>query len=120
MAEHNDFGKQGEEAAVRYLVQHDYEILETNWRLGHLEADIIARKDGVIAFVEVKTRSGETFGEPETFVDRKKQRAYIKLANAYVLQKQCPDEARFDIISVVINKTGFKLNHIQRAFTTIG
>lgn len=120
MAKHNDFGQQGEAAAQRYLVEQGYKILDTNWRMGHLEADIIALKDEVIAFVEVKTRSGETFGEPETFVDLKKQRAYIRLANNYVLQKNRYEEARFDIISVVINETGLKLNHIPRAFTTIG
>ena len=77
MAKHNNIGKDGETIARRYLEQKDYLILETNWRKGHLEADIIAYKDNQIIFVEVKTRSTDIFGAPEEFVDLKKQKAYM-------------------------------------------
>ena len=113
-------GMLGEQAARRYLEDQGYEILETNWRLGRLEADIIAYKDHTIVFVEVKTRRNETFGTPEMFVDRKKQVSCIRLANAYVLQNHRTEEVRFDIVTVVLNQTGCQVNHIPNAFTTIG
>lgn len=120
MAEHNDKGKQGEALAIRFLIDNDYHILETNWRLGHLEADIIARKDNYIVFVEVKTRSSDLYGSPEIFVDRRKQRSYIRLANAYILQNNRQEEARFDIITVILGLGQCKIEHIPHAFSTIG
>ena len=74
MAIHNITGKEGEELARRYLEANDYLILETNWRIGHLEADIIAYKDNRIVFVEVKTRSEGMIARPMEAVDRQKQR----------------------------------------------
>ena len=120
MAEHNKIGEGGEDIARRYLEQRGYLILETNWRCGHLEADLIAFKDDRIVFVEVKTRSGEDYGEPEDFVDRKKQRAYIRLANAYMLQKNRDEEARFDIVAILQGKDGVAVKHLIDAYTTIG
>lgn len=106
--------------ARRYLEQHDYEILETNWRMGHLEADIVAYKDHRIVFVEVKTRTTNEYGDPESFVDRKKQKAYIRLANAYIVQHERSEEARFDIISVIANKDGVTIKHLPDAYSTVG
>ncbi len=119
MAEHNESGKDGEVMARRYLEQNDYEILETNWRLGHLEADIIAYHDHKIVFVEVKTRSHTDYGDPEDFVDRKKQKAYIKIANAYILQHDRDEEARFDIIAISFQDGTPIIRHLVNAFTTI-
>lgn len=119
MAKHNTIGKSGEDIARKYLESNDYLILETNWREGRLECDIIAYKDNHIVFVEVKTRSSEEFGSPEQFVDKKKQLAYIRLANAYVLQKKRTEEAQFDIISVVNTAEGPVVRHIPNAFTTV-
>lgn len=119
MAKHNDIGIDGEAMARRLLEEKNYLILETNWRAGHNEADIIAYKDGRIVFVEVKTRSSEDYGEPESFVDARKRKSYIRLANDYVLQKNRLEEVRFDIISIVVGNDGLKIKHIEDAFTTV-
>ena len=92
MAEHNDFGHQGEVLAQNLLTQKGYKIIDTNWRYGHNEVDIIAQKDDIIVFVEVKTRSTTVFGEPESFVTREKQKAYIRLANHYIELKPLQTE----------------------------
>lgn len=120
MAEHNNLGALGETIARQYLEKNDYLILETNWRVGKLEADIIAYKDDCIVFIEVKTRTSDCYGDPENFVDRKKQKAYIRLANAYILRNNRTEEARFDIISIIINGSEPQVKHIVGAFTTIG
>lgn len=120
MARHNDFGKEGERLAQRYLIEHNYEIIHTDWRVGHYDIDIIARDGQEIVFVEVKTRSSNAFGEPEAWVDGRKQRSYIRLANKFVLEHQIHDEVRFDIISVVMNAAGHHIHHFIRAFSTIG
>ncbi len=122
MAEHNNLGALGETVARRYLESNDYLILETNWRFGKLEADIIACKEGQIVFIEVKTRTTDYYGDPEDFVDRKKQKAYIRLANAYILGNDRTEEARFDIISIIVGgpEQEPQVKHIVNAFTTIG
>ena len=117
MAWNNDIGKVGEEIAKKHLEDNGYVILDTNWRMGKLEADIIAYKEGFIVFVEVKTRSSRQFGDPQEFVDYKKQRAYINLANTYVLTKSRSEEVRFDIMAIEVSSTGYRINHIENAFS---
>ena len=120
MADHNDKGEWGEQIARQYLEKQDYGILETNYRYGKAEADIIAYDDGMIVFVEVKTRSNTDYGEPEDFVDRTKQRAYIRLANQYLIEKNRIEEARFDIIAIHIDNDGYHINHLKDAFSAVG
>jgi putative endonuclease len=116
MAEHNETGQNGELLAAEYLKNKGYTVLETNWRFRNLEADIIASCGDTIIIAEVKTRSTNFFGEPETFVTRQKQRNLVKAANAYILSKRLEQEVRFDIISVVMSSNGNKINHIEAAF----
>lgn len=119
MAQHNDTGKVGEELARQFLVENGYAILETNWRLGKLEADIIAYKEGVVVFVEVKTRSSLDYGEPVEFVSRSKQRGYVKMANVYMSVRDRDEEARFDIIGVDTTGGGYRINHFPDAFRAL-
>jgi putative endonuclease len=118
MAEHNDKGIKGEALAVAFLKKSGYVILETNWRYKNLEADIIADANGVMVIAEVKTRSTNVFGEPETFVTKQKQKNMRSAANAYIIHKQLDLEVRFDIVSIILNKDEelFKINHIKNAF----
>lgn len=61
MADHNELGREGEDEALLYLTQKGYTLLARNWRIGHLEIDIVAEWFGEIVFVEVKTRRDEHF-----------------------------------------------------------
>ena len=85
MAKHNILGKDGEDAAVDYLVAHGYTLHERDWRVGHMDLDIIAEKDGEIVFVEVKTRQTDDYGSPEDAVTDKKMRnnGFMKGPNHY-------------------------------------
>lgn len=116
MAEHNETGTKGEELAAEYLSKKGYTILETNWRLNHLEADIIALHKNTLVIAEVKTRKSNVFGEPETFVNKTKQANLIKVAHNYILRKQLDVEVRFDIISIITSKDRTEINHIEDAF----
>ena len=100
MAAHNDLGKLGEELAVDFLEKAGYEILETNWTFQKAEIDIIAKKDAVLAVVEVRTRSSLLFGLPQDFVNSKKIQLLIKAIDAYVNSKELDLEVRFDIIAI--------------------
>ena len=119
MAEHNEKGLAGEELAAEYLKQKGYTILETNWRFGKEEIDIIAREKDVLVVAEVKTRSGSFFGEPEEFVNRQKQKHLIKAANAYVEKNELDLEVRFDIVGVILTGKSHSINHVEDAFQPI-
>ena len=116
MAEHNDTGLAGEELAAAFLSQKGYTVLEKNWRFGREEIDIIAQKEDTLVVVEVKTRSGSFFGEPEEFVNRQKQRNLIKAVNAYIEKNELDLEVRFDIIGVIMTGKNHRINHVEDAF----
>jgi putative endonuclease len=116
MAEHNELGTLGEEIALKHLREKGYTIRETNWRFGKDEIDIIAEKDKFLVIVEVKTRRSSVFGEPEIFVNAAKQRFLVRSTQAYIERYNVNLEARFDIISIVLNNTTKRINHIEDAF----
>ncbi len=116
MAEHNDTGTKGEELAAVFLKNKGYSILETNWRFKNLEADIIAADNKTLVIAEVKTRKSNYFGEPETFVNKQKQKNLIKTAQEYIQRNQLDLEVRFDIISIILGENNTKINHIEDAF----
>lgn len=116
MAEHNDTGTKGEELAATFLQNKGYSILEKNWRFKNLEADIIATIANTLVIAEVKTRKSNYFGEPETFVNKQKQKNLIKAAQEYIQRNQLDMEVRFDIISIILGDSQMKINHIEDAF----
>lgn len=116
MASHNDLGKLGEALAVAYLQKNGYEILETNYEYQRAEIDIIAQKEGVLAIVEVKTRSSLDFGLPQDFVKPKKIQLLVKAVNAYVQLHDLDLEVRFDIIAVHNQQGNYDMEHLEDAF----
>ncbi|MDO3626897.1 YraN family protein [Mucilaginibacter sp. BT774] len=117
MAVHPDLGRRGENLAKTFLKDLGYEILDENWTHGKAEVDIIAYKDRVIIYTEVKTRTGNGFGEPEDFVDRRKQRLLADAADEYIYLMDRQGEVQFDIISVLFDRNeNYTLKHIEDAF----
>lgn len=116
MAEHNELGKRGEEMAVEFLEKAGYEILERNWVFQKAEVDIIAKKAGTIAIVEVKTRSSIDFGLPQEFVKPKKIQLLVKAVNEYITINDLDVEVRFDIIAIHKTAHEFVIEHIESAF----
>ncbi|MDR1881400.1 MAG: YraN family protein [Prevotella sp.] len=117
MASHNDLGKQGEDAAVRYLQRNGYEIIERNWVYEKYEIDIIARNKEYIVFVEVKTRSSDQWGNPEEAVSDGKIRRIVEAADFYLNEYDIDMPARFDVIAAIIRAGGtFETEHIDDAF----
>ena len=116
MAEHNQLGVKGEELAKTFLIERGYRIIETNWREKKFEIDVIAIDEDEIVFVEVKTRTTSAFGNPEDSIDYRKQQHLIEGADYYIQEKEIDLECRFDVISIIHNKSDDKLNHIKNAF----
>ena len=106
MALHNQLGKKGEQMAEEYLLQHGYVVLHRNWRHSHYEIDIIAIKNEVLHFVEVKLRSSKTFGLPEQNVKRKKFQSLLRAADEFLFQNQQYRHVQYDILSINIFSSG--------------
>jgi putative endonuclease len=117
MAQHLDLGRKGESLAKAHLENAGYEIMDENWTHGKAEVDLIAYKDKVIIFAEVKTRSSNGFGEPEDFVDARKQKLLVEAADEYIYLMDHQGDVRFDIIAILFDKqANYKLKHIEDAF----
>ena len=116
MSNHHITGRKGEEIAADYLLEKQYEILHTNWRHKRVEIDIIAKKEDVIVFVEVKTRKDDRYGYPEEAVDSAKQENLQKAAEAFIEEHNISSSIRFDIISIILKKDVPQVYHIEDAF----
>jgi len=110
----NKLGRESEQRAKFFLEAKGYIILETNWRHLKLEIDLIAQKGDTIVFVEVKFRKNDEYGEPELFVNRKKQNFIIKAANAYIQLHDIQYESRFDIVA--LSRKRNEIIHLEGAF----
>ncbi|AEI47746.1 YraN family protein [Runella slithyformis] len=116
MAEHLDTGRLGEDKAAAFLENKGFEILARNFRFRHSEIDIIAKKNKILIFAEVKTRTNVSFGMPEEFVDATKRRLIMKAAEQYIFDTDWHGDIRFDVISVVITQHTVRIEHIEDAF----
>lgn len=108
-------GNWGEEQAVLFLMENGYKILSRNWTHEKVELDIIAEKEETVVFIEVKTRSYVSFGQPEVAVNKTKRAHIIRAAKAYIYKNNVNKEIRFDIISIVRKPDKPEIYHIVDA-----
>ena len=129
-----NIGKIGEDAAEKYLIKKHWRVLARNYRVRGGEIDIVAYRRGVLAFVEVKTRTGDAFGTPAEAVDEEKIKRFGKarrdLIGHYLINGRIPVQYGFlklnrkvftlrnDIIEVYAVRNGDikSINHIKDAF----
>lgn len=113
-------GELGEEVATNFLVARGYRIVERNFRCKGGEVDIIARDPGdkSLVFVEVKARTGLSYGVPQLAVTPFKQRQISKAALTWLSKNRLHDHnARFDVIAILLSPDGaHKIEHIVNAF----
>lgn len=94
-------GAWGEDAAVAFLTNQGYRIIDRNWHAAHGELDIVAHDGETLVFVEVKARRGHDFGWPEDAVTPAKQARLRKTAWAYLLaHDREDDDFRFDVVAI--------------------
>jgi putative endonuclease len=102
MAKHIGTGKLGEELGSTYLTARGYVIKEQNWRFSRWEVDIIAEKNAVLHFIEIKTRRSKKFGHPEERVGQKKIQNLINAAEEYLYLHPSYKRIQFNILSISI------------------
>ena len=113
-------GNRGEAAAAQYLRRKGYGLLASQWRCRFGEIDLIARKDGVLCFVEVKTRTNLSCGLPREYVTPQKQQRLRKTAAWYLMVKDLDCPARFDVAEVYAEgphpQKAARIEYIENAF----
>lgn len=111
-------GAYGEYCAARYLRENGYNILSGNYSSDTGEIDIVAIKDNVLSFVEVKTRTLGAMLPPSSAVDYKKQENIRNTAASYISKCKFENEYTFDIVEVIVSndKNVESINHIKNAF----
>jgi len=116
MALHNQLGAAGEQAARDFLIQKGYTIRETNWRMQHLEIDIVAEEPSkCLHIVEVKTRKSAII-DPMRAITMSKKRNLVAAANAYVRYMRLPLPVKFDVMILIGNEQHFDIHYIPNAF----
>lgn len=114
-ASNREWGAFAEQKAAEYLRSLGYVVREQNLKFRNIEIDIIAQKGNVIAFVEVKARSGND-QDPVDAVNKRKRNKMIAGADIYLRNLDHDFYWRFDIITLVGNAKSYTLDHIQDAF----
>jgi putative endonuclease len=114
-------GLDGESCAAAYLESQGFRVLERNYRFGHKEIDLIAQRDDLVIFVEVKLRLSESFGPACTSITMRKRRNLVAAAEGYLFERGLggvPNRYRFDVILLhpPAGDRENRLEHITDAF----
>jgi len=117
-------GYAGERAAMAYLLRLGWRIEAHRFRLGHHDVDLIARRGGLVAFIEVKTRRSNRFGRAVEAVGARKRAVLARIAETWRLRFGFADDRyRFDLITVeegMSSSTPVQVTHIEDAWRAVG
>ncbi len=116
MNNHIEKGKEGEQLAETFLLDAGYEILERNYRFGRGEIDLIAMDGEYCVFVEVKTRTSESFGAPVYAVPVSKQKQIARIAQGYIYEHGLTCPCRFDVVTIEYASNTPVIEHLINAF----
>jgi len=117
-SQNKPLGDRGERLAAEHLERAGWTILARNFRLGHREVDLVARRAEVVAFVEVKTRAGLGYGHPLEAITAGKRREVEYVARIWVQRHGRPgDVYRYDAVAVLILAGGEpEIEHVEDAW----
>lgn len=93
-------GRAAEDAAAEYLKTRGYKIVDQNWRTRRCEIDIIAKKDNIVSFVEVKYRKSDAFGGGLEYITTAKQKQMTFAAQLWVTENKWDGDYRLAAIEV--------------------
>ena len=112
------FGELGERIAERWLRRRGWRVVQRRFRSGHRDIDLVVEQEGVVAFVEVKARRGNSFGDPVEAVDWRKQRELGRSARVWIDRHGRSAEAyRFDVVGVLVSGERVRIRHVANAFS---
>lgn len=112
----SETGRRGEDAALAWLQDRGFRLLDRNWRSGHKELDLVMESDARIHIVEVKTLTPPALIRPADKVDGRKQAALVAAAGSYLAVRHISKEVQFDVVSVILGDGPPKVEYIPEAF----
>jgi putative endonuclease len=117
-SQNKPMGDRGERMAAEHLERAGWTVLARNFRVGHREVDLVARRGEVVAFVEVKTRAGLGYGHPLEAITARKRREIQLVAQLWVERHGRPgDVYRYDAIAVLLPTGGEpSIEHVEDAW----
>lgn len=104
MAKHLETGRQGEELAAEWLLAQGFVLMYRNWKYSYFELDVVASKDNILHFIEVKTRTTETYGHPEEAVTAKKLERLMNAGEEFLHQHPEWKRIQYDILSIRLHR----------------
>lgn len=117
MTERRERGDEAEDAAAEFLEAAGYRIRARNFLARGGELDLVAEKDALLCFVEVRMRTSAVWGDPSQTITRAKQQKVVRAAMQFLAKTGRVDrQLRFDVISVTGRGAGRRLAHIPNAF----
>jgi putative endonuclease len=112
-----DLGQRSERVAEAFLQGQRYTIIARNYRCAMGEIDVIAQDRDTVVFVEVRSHTGERFGDPLESVTLRKQRQIAKVALDYVMRQRVKNRPlRFDVIGICWKGNTPQVVHVKNAF----
>ncbi|MEK8130270.1 YraN family protein [Paenibacillus filicis] len=119
LAGRKERGARGEAEAAAYLQKQGMSIIARNWSCRTGEIDLVAEEEGILVFVEVRTRNlNATYGTPQESVNARKQWKMIETARVYIHRHgRHESQIRFDVVSIRMASDGelTELTHIRNA-----
>jgi putative endonuclease len=100
MSDKTEIGRHGENLAAKFLEEKGFTVAARNFRYGKAEIDLIVRRDEWLLFIEVKTRSTVTYGQPEDFLTLQQIKRIFDAAEEYIYRIDWQGHVRFDIVSI--------------------
>lgn len=113
-----DIGILGERLAAKYLEEHGYRVMDTNYHSRDGEIDVVVTRDGITVFVEVRTKTSLDFGTPEESVTSRKKQKILLTAQDYAQKHNLAESSwRIDFIAVELDKEWHvrRIGHIESA-----
>ena len=112
-----DTGQLGEQLVARYLEERGYSIVVTNARVGRDEIDIVARRNELLVFCEVRTRQRPSFVDPIATIDRAKVQRTRRAAAGWLRENRVSAaQIRFDAAAVVLEGGNPQISYYEAAF----
>ena len=114
-----ELGDLGENIACDYLQNHEYQIIERNFKCRQGEIDVIAAdlQKKELVFIEIKTRTSLNYGLPSVAVTKKKREHIFKSIEYYIYKNHIRNIAiRLDVMEIYLYRSSNKVNHIKKAF----
>jgi putative endonuclease len=117
MSASHDLGRHAERLAAAHLENLGWTVVTRNYRLGHKEIDLVARRHGVVAFIEVKARTSPDYGHPLAAINGSKRLEIQTVARAWIARHGRAGEVyRFDAVAVHCHECPVRIEHVPDAW----